>query len=1155
MATNANTVTIMVGSYLNMDQMVSSGVIPELVANGDIGLDALDYDMAYETYHNTGLVPKLIAPWAGSGTGTQEMAEYSGIKTGGIELTNTTSATIYIPAQGALFFDNTGLSYQTIELPNNAAWTNGTSATGSGFYAVASGQTIAVPIEATFLGDAGSDNPMSITRSSIAGLTVQQPDALSPGGDFSTPEANNQSGWLTNNFGNWTFVFADQGLHSAEGHVNVNAAFAWTSLDVSSWDGYVDNARSVGILNLAPLESNAAPNEDPAQPFATSAWYAGMRSAGLYGGGICIELPPYYWFHNPPSIQQNIIEEIRWCNSNGIRSSILVSCQTDFAGDPDPNYADDLKALLSQLAGENALPSELVIENDNPTNIGDFYDKDPGDTNSLNNVALTIDSEFHLTPSASVDGLEVKGTTEAQTTLIMTGVRPTEDLSGGVIAPYENTHVFSEDPAKTLTVVVTDTAGLLSLSDSVTGVSVTQGGSLTFTGTAAEATKFLNGISAVAPSGSVGIAKLSLSLTDYLKQQTIGETAVYVGNTHPLVTSIMAETQTTGAVRPGGSITFVVSTSHQVNVIGRPTLLLTNGAVATYSGQTNSGALSFKYTVSPNDDTLALRVRGLRLNGSVISDSNGLALDPDSVDQPEAAMISPPQVNTKNDSIYSVTTTGSSNGLQGAGDTITFFLHAANAVSSVSGATPFLQLSDGGTAVYSGLTADGLVAFTYKVPTGGAASNVTPILDSFAGAMVSDNLGEPVNVPSSVAVTGSPLSYDATGLFHSSTLTIGLSEDAYLGDAVANLTWNGYAIGQPIDVTAIHSAHQTQIVTITGNFSTGENLLGVNFSNDAWGGSILKDRNLHIDSVSLDGTPVASHNELFQNGTLYTPVTSGSINKLQMWVSEDAFQGNAMFSVSVDGVSLPGVFSTTASHAQGSWQEVDAWGNFGIGPHTVQLTFLNDSYQGTAATDRNLYVQNVALNGSVLAVNQSLLSTGATSTVNFPAPSSDVLTLDVSEDAWVGDAKFFITVDGKMVGGIETATAIHHLGQDDIVTIDGILAHGNHQIGLAFINDAWGGTLTTDRNLYLDAAQLNGVPLNVKASLYSNGMVSFNEGGSALSSVTVADSSSLMPYTILRSGTTASQVSPYVSQSNLGVAANLHVTVGSPMASLAVPST
>jgi serralysin len=100
------------------------------------------------------------------------------------------------------------------------------------------------------------------------------------------------------------------------------------------------------------------------------------------------------------------------------------------------------------------------------------------------------------------------------------------------------------------------------------------------------------------------------------------------------------------------------------------------------------------------------------------------------------------------------------------------------------------------------------------------------------------------------------------------------------------------------------------------------------------------------------------HGATTGNGTVTNPGT------LVLHVSEDAWNGDAQFTVMVDGVRLGDVYSTTASHALGQWQDITLTGNFPTsGAHTVSVNFINDGWGGTAATDRNLYVQSIDLNG------------------------------------------------------------------------------------------------------------------------------------------------------------------------------------------------
>jgi predicted Zn-dependent protease len=113
----------------------------------------------------------------------------------------------------------------------------------------------------------------------------------------------------------------------------------------------------------------------------------------------------------------------------------------------------------------------------------------------------------------------------------------------------------------------------------------------------------------------------------------------------------------------------------------------------------------------------------------------------------------------------------------------------------------------------------------------------------------------------------------------------------------------------------------------------------------------------------------------------------------------------------------------------------------------------------------------------------------------IPLDDTEVLVLHFSEDNWAGDAQFLASVDSQPLGNPETVTALHSLGQDQAFTFTGMFGAGTHDLAISFINDAWGGTADTDRNLFLLSIDYNGTPYaQDTASLYSNGTVHFQIG-------------------------------------------------------------
>ncbi len=250
-------------------------------------------------------------------------------------------------------------------------------------------------------------------------------------------------------------------------------------------------------------------------------------------------------------------------------------------------------------------------------------------------------------------------------------------------------------------------------------------------------------------------------------------------------------------------------------------------------------------------------------------------------------------------------------------------------------------------------------------------------------------------------------------------------------------------------------------------------------------------------------TPVATH----------PPATlaagSGS-DSLVLKLSEDAYNGDAQYTVKVDGVQVGGTFTASALHGSGD-DTLTLSGNWGTAAHTVTVNFLNDAWGGTTTTDRNLYVDGISYNGHAASTaNGNLMGAGpvdfnvaASATV---APSaahtsaslaagsgSDSLVIKLSEDAYNGDAQYTVKVDGTQVGGTFTASALHGSG-DDTLTLSGNWGSGAHTVTVNFLNDAWGGTTTTDRNLYVDGISYDGHAATISGAagaLMSSGPVNF----------------------------------------------------------------
>jgi beta-glucanase (GH16 family) len=344
------------------------------------------------------------------------------------------------------------------------------------------------------------------------------------------------------------------------------------------------------------------------------------------------------------------------------------------------------------------------------------------------------------------------------------------------------------------------------------------------------------------------------------------------------------------------------------------------------------------------------------------------------------------------------------------------------------------------------------------------------------------------------------------------TLTVVVAEDTLAGDAQFQIVVNGVAVGGVLTTQSLHALGQQDTLTFNGTWNTGSNTVSVDYLNAAAG------RALYVESVTLDGVaaPTASV-ALTADGTTgfvvpmaATLIGSGS-DTLALTVSEDAYLGNAQFTVSINGVQQGGMLTATAADATpytplpAQSQVFDFKGSF-TGSEIVTINFLNDLYGGSAATDRNLYVQGASIDGT--AISGSVLNEVSAGPQSFsftepvvpitPATTAGAgvatkLMLNLSEDAYLGDAQFTVAVDGVKLAAAQAVTTLHSSGGFESFGFADLLATGAHDVAVSFLNDAYGGTSSMDRNLYVNGASVNGVAVTGAASnLFSAGTNHFS---------------------------------------------------------------
>lgn len=99
-----------------------------------------------------------------------------------------------------------------------------------------------------------------------------------------------------------------------------------------------------------------------------------------------------------------------------------------------------------------------------------------------------------------------------------------------------------------------------------------------------------------------------------------------------------------------------------------------------------------------------------------------------------------------------------------------------------------------------------------------------------------------------------------------STLTLGLSEDAWKGNTQFIVSVDGKALNSATEVTALHDKGDVQDFSFSG-VAAGAHDVAITFTNDAWGGSADTDRNLWVGRIDLAGQHLAPDSALFGTGT------------------------------------------------------------------------------------------------------------------------------------------------------------------------------------------------------------------------------------------------------------------------------------------------
>ncbi|MGE4045480.1 MAG: carbohydrate-binding domain-containing protein [Acetobacteraceae bacterium] len=221
------------------------------------------------------------------------------------------------------------------------------------------------------------------------------------------------------------------------------------------------------------------------------------------------------------------------------------------------------------------------------------------------------------------------------------------------------------------------------------------------------------------------------------------------------------------------------------------------------------------------------------------------------------------------------------------------------------------------------------------------------------------------------------------------------------------LNVDGQQIGGLQTVYAQNSSGGRDTFVFRGDFSQGEHRVAVTFANnDGTQGDKTDigrdgDRNIYVKGLVYNGTTVSNGTTPIYESPLFPPegsspgnavftvydnspatgngggITSpGPVNvgsgpdRLTMRMSEDPYQGDAQFTLRVDGQQVGGVHTTTANSWMGQQQVFNFYGDWGSGAHTITVSYISDRIgalgpSGTALDnqDQNLYVNGIDYNG------------------------------------------------------------------------------------------------------------------------------------------------------------------------------------------------
>ena len=206
---------------------------------------------------------------------------------------------------------------------------------------------------------------------------------------------------------------------------------------------------------------------------------------------------------------------------------------------------------------------------------------------------------------------------------------------------------------------------------------------------------------------------------------------------------------------------------------------------------------------------------------------------------------------------------------------------------------------------------------------------------------------------------------------------------------------------------------------------------------------------------------------------------------LVLKISQDRYQGDAQYTVKVDGVQIGGTFTASALHDAGQSDTLTLKGNWAAGAHRVEVNFLNDAWGGNSALDRNLHIDGASYNGADIAGVARELQKSGPSGFGFTDTEGSSARNEFSSTVTWGDEFNGTALDGSkwpiLYGGSLYWNGAFRWDRSEVS-----VGNGNLTIGLEKQSDGiWdvGGLSTTPSSWAPGFSMLHGkVEIRAKAS-------------------------------------------------------------------------